>query len=129
LAVYSTATLIEQRLLLEFTLEEKLLCDVLFERANRLPADAIFAVDLRGRMVRANGAAERLLAAPPGVGGPTLFDDLNPILRAVFEHSEGGSDGYEQCVNSSSNVAGFPKSRPDRCYRRSAARQPGTHAI
>jgi transcriptional regulator of acetoin/glycerol metabolism len=101
LAVYSTATLIEQRLVLELTLEEKLLCDALFERANRLPADAIFAVDRRGRMVRANGAAERLLAARPGVVGHTLFDDLKPILRRVFEHGNGGPDGYEQVVNSS----------------------------
>src|SRR5437879_12050098 len=39
LAVQATAALIEQRLLLEFTLDEKLLCDRLFARANRMPAD------------------------------------------------------------------------------------------
>src|SRR5438876_440857 len=45
LAVQATAALIEQRLLLEFTLDEKLLCDRLFARANRMPADAMLDVD------------------------------------------------------------------------------------
>ncbi len=100
LAVNSTAALIEQRLMLEFTVEEKLLCEAFFARANCLPADAIFAVDYRGRVVRSNAAAERLLAARPGSGGQNLFDDLKPVLRVAFEHGDGHPEGYEQVVES-----------------------------
>jgi transcriptional regulator of acetoin/glycerol metabolism len=99
LAVYSTAALIEQHLMLEFTVEEKLLCEAFFVRASRLPADAIFAVDRRCRLVRMNAAAERLLATRPGAGGKTLFDDLKPILGGLFGPGEGHPEGYEQIVN------------------------------
>lgn len=100
LAVYSTATLIEQRLMLEFTLEEKLLCDALFERANRLPADAIFALDRHGRVVRMNTAAERMLDASPDPGSQALFNELKPILRAGLERSDQRFEDHEQVVNS-----------------------------
>ena len=100
LAVYSTATLIEQRLMLEFTLEEKLLCDALFERANRLPADAVFAVDRRGRVVRMNAEAERLLDASPDRGGQSLFNELKPILKAGLERGDQRFEDHEQVVNS-----------------------------
>jgi transcriptional regulator of acetoin/glycerol metabolism len=108
LAVYSTATLIEQRLMLEFTLDEKVLGEAFFERASGLPAEAIFAIDRRSRVVRLNAAAEQLLAALPGSSGQSLLRDLKPVLGAVFEHGNGLSkgyaaghtEGYEQAVDS-----------------------------
>ena len=100
LAVYSTATLIEQRLMLEFSLEEKVLSDALFERASRLPADAILAIDRRGRVVRLTAAAERLLAKCSGSGGQSLFNDLKPTMRAALKHCDEHSEDYEQVFNS-----------------------------
>ncbi len=102
LAVSATAALIEQRLLLEFTLEEKVLCDSLFARANRMPADAMLAVDRRGRVVQLNAAAERLLTARPGSGGQALCDELKPVLKGAFEHGDGRPEGYEEIVSSRS---------------------------
>jgi PAS domain-containing protein len=84
LAVQATAALIEQRLLLEFTLDEKLLCDRLFARANRMPADAMLAVDRRGRVVQLNAAAERLLTVRRPSGGQTLRDELGPVVEAAW---------------------------------------------
>src|SRR2546425_676475 len=100
LAVGATAALIEQRLLLEFTLEEKLLCDTLFARANRTPADAMLAVDRRGRVVQLNAAAERLLTARRDSGGQALGDELKPILKGAFERGDGHPEGYEEIVGS-----------------------------
>src|ERR1700751_4009073 len=45
LAVQAKAALIEQRLPLEFPLDENLLCERLFARANHTPTDAMLAVD------------------------------------------------------------------------------------
>src|SRR2546427_3257840 len=100
LAVSATAALIEQRLLLEFTLEEKVLCDSLFARANRMPADAMLAVDRRGRVVQLNAAAERLLTARPSSARQALCDELQPVLRGAFEHGDGRPEGYEEIVSS-----------------------------
>src|SRR3989441_7184480 len=100
LAVSATAALIEQRLLLEFTLEEKVLCDSLFARANRMPADAMLAVDRRGRVVQLNAAAERLLTARPSSARQALCDELQPVLRGAFEHGDGRPVGYEEIVSS-----------------------------
>jgi transcriptional regulator of acetoin/glycerol metabolism len=100
LAVRATAALIEQRLLLEFTLEEKLLCDSLFARANRMPADAMLAVDRRGRVVQLNTAAERLLTARRDSGGQALGDELKPVLKGAFERGDGHPEGYEEIVGS-----------------------------
>src|SRR5262249_53293307 len=100
LAVQATAALIEQRLLLEFTLDEKLLCDRLFARANRTPADAMLAVDRRGRVVQLNTAAERLLTVPRAPGGPTLRGELRPVVEVALERSVGHPEGYEQTVGS-----------------------------
>ena len=86
--------------MLEFTLDEKVLCDALFERADRLPADAILAIDRRGGVVRMNSAAERLLAAWPGSAGQSVLDELKPILRAAFDQGDGHPEAYEQVVNS-----------------------------
>jgi sigma-54 dependent transcriptional regulator, acetoin dehydrogenase operon transcriptional activator AcoR len=98
LAVYSTATVIEQQLMLELRLEDKLLCDALLAQANRVPSDAILAVDIRGRVVGLNTAGERLLAAcpSPGSGGKNLGDDLKEILRRAVEQGERHHKGYEQ---------------------------------
>src|SRR6266404_3512352 len=100
LAVSATAALIEQRLLLEFTLEEKVLCDSLFARANRMPADAMLAVDRRGRVVQLNAAADRLLTARPSSARQALCDELQPVLRGAFEHGDGRPEGYEEIVSS-----------------------------
>src|SRR5262249_14038028 len=99
LAVQATAALIEQRLLLEFTLDEKLLCDCLFARANRLPADAMLAVDRRGRLVQFNAAAERLLTVRRASGGHTLRDELRAVVEVALERG-GHPEGYEQTVGS-----------------------------
>src|SRR5207237_112339 len=85
LAVQATAALIEQRLLLEFTLDEKLLCDRLFAQANRMPSDAMLAVDRRGRVVQLNAAAERLLTVRRPSGGQTLRDELRPVVEGALE--------------------------------------------
>ena len=100
LAVQATAALIEQRLLLEFTLDEKLLCDRLFARANRMPADAMLAVDRRGRVVQLNAAAERLLTVRRPSGGQTLRDELRPVVAAALERGGGHPEGYEQTIGS-----------------------------
>jgi transcriptional regulator of acetoin/glycerol metabolism len=100
LAVQATAALIEQRLLLEFTLDEKLLCDRLFARANRMPADAMLAVDHRGRVVQLNAAAERLLTARHLSGGQTLRDELRLVVEAALERGGGHPEGYEQTIGS-----------------------------
>src|SRR6185295_963850 len=101
LAVQATAALIEQRLLLEFTLDEKLLCDRLFARANRTPADAMLAVDRRGRVVQLNAAAERLLTVRRPSGGPTLRDELRPVVEAAaLERGGARPEGYEQTIGS-----------------------------
>src|SRR3989441_3329978 len=100
LAVQATAALIEQRLLLEFTLDEKLLCDRLFARANRTPADAMLAVDRRGRVVQLNAAAERLLAVRRPSGGQTLRDELRPVVEAALERGGAHPEGYEQTIGS-----------------------------
>jgi len=72
--------------MLEFTLDEKVLGEAFFERASGLPAEAIFAIDRRGRVLRQMRRAEQLLAARPGSSGQSLIRDLKPILRAAFEH-------------------------------------------
>src|SRR2546421_5437783 len=100
LAVQATAALIEQRLLLEFTLDEKLLCDRLFAQANRMPADAMLAVDRRGRVVQLNDAAERLLTVRRPSGGQTLRDELGPVVEAALERGGGHPEGYEQTIGS-----------------------------
>jgi len=100
LAVQATAALIEQRLLLEFTLDEKLLCDRLFARANRMPADAMLAVDCRGRVMQFNAAAERLLTVRRSTGGQTLRDELRPVVEAALERGGGHPEGYEQTIGS-----------------------------
>src|SRR5437870_6208073 len=100
LAVQATAALIEQRLLLEFTLDEKLLCDRLFAQANRTPADAMLAVDRRGRVVQLNAAAERLLTVRRPSGGQTLRDELGPVVEAALERGGGHPEGYEQTIGS-----------------------------
>src|SRR5882724_7431280 len=100
LAVQATAALIEQRLLLEFTLDEKLLCDRLFARANRTPGDAMLAVDRRGRVVQLNAAAERLLTVRRPSGGQTLRDELRPVVEAALERGGGHPEGYEQTIGS-----------------------------
>ena len=100
LAVYSTAALIEQRLLLELTIEEKMLVEALFEQCRRFPADVIFAVDRRGRSVRLNAAAEQLFAAHPCSDGQTLFDELRPSLKAAFEYEGKHFEEHEQVLNS-----------------------------
>jgi transcriptional regulator of acetoin/glycerol metabolism len=100
LAVQATAALIEQRLLLEFTLDEKLLCDRLFARANRMPADAMLAVDRRGRVVQLNAAAERLLTVRRPSGGQTLRDELRPVVAAALERGGGHPEGDEQTIGS-----------------------------
>jgi transcriptional regulator of acetoin/glycerol metabolism len=100
LAVQATAALIEQRLLLEFTLDEKLLCDRLFACANRMPADAMLAVDRRGRVVQLNAAAERLLTARRPSCGQTLGDELRPLVEAALERGGGHPEGYEQTIGS-----------------------------
>jgi PAS domain-containing protein len=87
-AVQATAALIEQRLLLEFTLDEKLLCDRLFARANRMPADAMLAVDGRGRVVQLNAAAERLLNVRRPSGEQTPRDELRPVVEAALQRGE-----------------------------------------
>src|SRR5207249_2441534 len=96
----ATAALIEQRLLLEFTLDEKLLCDRLFARANRMPADAMLAVDCRGRVMQFNAAAERLLTVRRSTGGQTLRDELRPVVEAALERGGGHPEGYEQTIGS-----------------------------
>src|SRR5882762_6474716 len=100
LAVQATAALIEQCLLLEFTLDEKLLCDRLFAQSNRTPADAMLAVDRRGRVVQLNAAAERLLAVRRLSGGQTLRDELEPVVEAALERGGGHPEGYEQTIGS-----------------------------
>src|SRR6058998_569028 len=100
LAVQATAALIEQRLLLEFTLDEKLLCDRLFAQANRMPSDAMLAVDRRGRVVQLNAAAERLLTVRRPSGGQTLRDELGPVVEAALERGGGHPEGYEQTIGS-----------------------------
>src|SRR4029077_15597925 len=85
LAVQATAALIEQRLLLEFTLDEKLLCDRLFAQVNLTPSDAMLAVDGRGRVVQFNAAAERLLTVRRPSGGQTLGDELRPVVEAALQ--------------------------------------------
>src|SRR6185436_5490525 len=100
LAVRATAALIEQRLLLEFTLDEKLLCDRLFARANRTPADALLAVDRRGRVVQLNVAAERLLTVRRPSSGQTLGDELRSVVAAALERGGGHPEGYEQTIGS-----------------------------
>jgi transcriptional regulator of acetoin/glycerol metabolism len=100
LAVQATAALIEQRLLLELTLDEKLLCDRLFARVNRTPADAMLAVDRRGRVVQLNAAAERLLTVRRPSGGQTLGDELKPVVAAALERGGGHPEGYEQTIGS-----------------------------
>src|SRR5213593_4082323 len=100
LAVQATAALIEQRLLLEFTLDEKLLCDRLFAQANRMPSDAMLAVDRRGRVVQLNAAAERLLTVRRASGGQTLRDELRPVVEAALERGGGHPEGYEQTIGS-----------------------------
>src|SRR6184192_4084629 len=98
--VQATAALIEQRLLLEFTLDEKLLCDRLFAQANRMPSDAMLAVDRRGRVVQLNAAAERLLTVRRPSGGQTLRDELRPVVEAALERGGGRPEGYEQTIGS-----------------------------
>ncbi len=98
LAVRATAALIEQRLVLELTLDEKLLCDRLFARANRMPADAMLAVDHSGRVVHFNTAAERLLTVRRASGGQTLRDELRPVVEAALERGGGHPEGYEQTI-------------------------------
>src|SRR5881628_545594 len=100
LAVQATAALIEQRLLLEFTLDEKLLCDRLFAQANRMPSDAMLAVDRRGRVMQFNAAAERLLTVRRATGGQTLRDELRPVVEAALERGGGHPEGYEQTIGS-----------------------------
>jgi transcriptional regulator with PAS, ATPase and Fis domain len=100
LAVQAMAALIEQRLLLEFTLDEKLLCDRLFARANRMPADAMLAVDRRGRVVQLNAAAERLLTVRRPPGGQTLQDELRPVVAAALERGGEHPEGYERTIGS-----------------------------
>src|SRR3989475_2542114 len=100
LAVQATAALIEQRLLLEFTLDEKLLCDRLFARANRMPADAMLAVDCRGRVMQFNAAAERLLTVRRATGGQTLRDELRSVVEAALERGGRHPEGYEQTLAS-----------------------------
>ncbi len=96
----ATAALIEQRLLLEFTLDEKLLCERLFARADRMPADAMLAVDRRGRVVQLNAAAERLLTVRRPSGGQTLRDELRPVVEAALKRGDGRPEGYEQTIGS-----------------------------
>src|SRR5437867_8274882 len=98
LAVQATAALIEQRLLLEFTLDEKLLCDRLFAQANRTPADAMLAVDCRGRVMQFNAAAERLLTVRRATGGQTLRDELRSVVEAALERGGRHPEGYEQTL-------------------------------
>src|SRR2546428_1541808 len=100
LAVQATAALIERRLLLELTLDEKLLCDRLFAQANRMPSDAMLAVDRRGRVVQLNAAAERLLTVRRPSGGQTLRDELRPVVEAALERGGGRPEGYEQTIGS-----------------------------
>src|SRR5258705_3585357 len=100
LAVQATAALIEQRLLLELTLDEKLLCERLFARVNGMPSDAMLAVDRRGRVVQLNAAAERLLTVRRPSGGQTLRDELGPVVEAALERSGGHPEGYEQTIGS-----------------------------
>ena len=100
LAVRATAALIEQRLVLELTLDEKLLCDRLFARANRMPADAMLAIDHSGRVVHFNTAAERLLTVRRASGGQTLRDELRPVVEAALERGGGHPEGYEQTIGS-----------------------------
>jgi transcriptional regulator with PAS, ATPase and Fis domain len=100
LTAHSTATLIEQRLLLELKIEEKMLVEALFEQCRRFPTDAIFAVDRRGRLVRLNAAAEQLFAAHPCSDGQTLFDELRLFLKAAFEYEGKHFEEHEQVLNS-----------------------------
>src|SRR5262245_43867034 len=100
LAVQATAALIEQRLLLEFTLDEKLLCERLFARVNRRPADAMLAVDRRGRVVQLNAAAERLLTVRRPSGGQVLRDELTPVVEAALNRAGGHPEEYQQTVGS-----------------------------
>src|SRR3989475_2629360 len=100
LAVQATAALIEQRLLLEFTLDEKLLCERLFARANRTPVDAMLAVDCRGRVMQFNAAAERLLTVRRATGGQTLRDELRLVVEAALERGGRHPEGYEQILAS-----------------------------
>ncbi len=100
LAVQAMAALIEQRLLLEFTLDEKLLCERLFARADRMPADAMLAVDRRGRVVQFNAAAERLLTVRRPSGGQTLRDELMPVVEAALKRGDGRPEEYEQTIGS-----------------------------
>src|SRR5438445_2570595 len=100
LAVQATAALIEQRLLLEFTLDEKLRCDRLFARANRMPADAMLAVDCRGRVMQFNAAAERLLTVRQGAAGTTLREELRSVGEAALERGGRQPEGYEQTLAS-----------------------------
>jgi transcriptional regulator of acetoin/glycerol metabolism len=99
LAVQATAALIEQRLLLELTLDEKLLCERLFAQTNRTPADAMLAVDRRGRVVHCNAAAERLLTVRRPSGGQTLRDEIGPVVATALKR-DGRPDGYEQTIGS-----------------------------
>jgi len=100
LAVQATAALIEQRLLLEFTLDEKLLCERLFARANRTPTDAMLAVDRRGRVMQFNAAAERLLTVRRATGGDMLRDELRSVVEAALERGGRHPEGYEQTLAS-----------------------------
>src|SRR5438128_12211305 len=100
LAVQATAALIEQRLLLEFTLDEKLLCDRLFAQANRMPSDALLAVDRRGHVMQFNAAAERLLTVRRATGGQTLRDELRSVVEAALERGGRHPEGYEQTLAS-----------------------------
>jgi len=99
------AALIEQRLLLEFTLDEKLLCERLFARADRMPADAMLAVDRRGRVVQFNAAAERLLTVRRSSGGQTLRDELMPVVEAALKRGDGRPEEYEQTIGSARSAA------------------------
>ena len=99
-AVQATAALIEQRLLLEFTLDEKLLGERLFARANRSPNDAMLAVDCRGRVLQFNAAAERLLTVRRATGGEKLRDELRAVVEAARERGGRHPEGYEQTLAS-----------------------------
>jgi transcriptional regulator of acetoin/glycerol metabolism len=100
LAVQATAALIEQRLLLELTLDEKMLCDRLFARANRTPTDAMLAVDCRGRVIQFNTAAERLLTVRRASGGQTLRGEFRSVVEAAVERGGRHPEGYEQTIAS-----------------------------
>lgn len=98
LAVYSTAALIQQRLLLELTLEEKLLCEAFVARASHYPANAMFAVDRRGRALHLNAAAQRILAARTGLTAQSLIDEFRPALSKTIERGGAKTENREHIV-------------------------------